>query len=256
MARGSQLTLHGTKPGLGDVELTPFMDRPASGRFSPSGRHFAVAGQSGRIAVHSLAPAARLVELDTGQPVRQMEFCFADALLVVGHTAGAVSLWAIPEGRCIGRVPPSGRPELPTHVAVRDYQVGAAPPLLATALGNRIQLWPLPRPSESTGEAQLASVGPPLATADGVIALAFSPPQEHEAGSASAPGLAGPGAGTQPSEDSSQPGEWLLVITDQPAVRWFNLAARARTPEQWQREVAARTGMAIGAEGQPVPVRQ
>ncbi|HOB72939.1 MAG TPA: WD40 repeat domain-containing serine/threonine protein kinase [Phycisphaerae bacterium] len=247
-----RLILHRVDTGTVELELPALSYRPVRARFSPSGRYLAVAGQ-GRITVYSLDPAGRTMEVDTGQPVEQMVFCFEETLLAVGHTAGAASLWSVPEGRCVGKVEPAAGPQLPTFIAVRDQPVGSAPPLLATACANRIELRALPPSPAGGAEVRLDPIGPPLETMDGIVALAFPPCQTDPAMPDGKAG-ASPSAQTRPSnENESRPCERLLVLTDNPAVCWFDLAAHAWTPEQWRRQIAARTGMMIDAEGKPAP---
>lgn len=219
-------------------ELGTFRERPTRVRFSASGQYLAVAGPTGRIVLYSLEPPGVAAELGTGRPVHEMVFCRDDGLLIAGHTGGSASIWAIPEGRRVAVVEPAPRAEqrpgytpgaLPTHLAVRETPAGGAPPLLATAVLNQIHLWALPTKDAPASEAPLAPLAPPLITSHGIVAMAFPPCEQPDT-----PGEASEGP---------LPCERLLTITNNAAVRWFDLSRHAWTAGQWQERITSRVAL-------------
>jgi WD40 repeat protein len=237
------------------TELRPSLNRPTCIRFSENGRQVAIADESGRVIIHSIEPAGSSVTLETQRPVHEIAFCLSDSMLITAHTGGQAGLWSLKDKRRVASIEPGdGRqgvgayspPNLPTRIAVRDEAVGAAPPLLATAIGNIIELRPLPGPDETGLDAKPLPLGARLETTHGVLAMAF-PPCKDRAGASTLPAGTQPGAG-----DAPRPCERLLVITDKAAVRWFDVSVRPLTPEQWLEQTAARTALSLNAQGEPV----
>lgn len=251
-----RVLVRGTGPAEEDVaELGPLPDRPTRGRFSRGGAMIALADESGRVALYEVNAAGRkLADLSTGQPIRAMEFCLGDRLLVIGHTGGRASVWSVQGGECVGTAEPSSASPnvggsaaaFSTLIAVRDEPAGGLPPLFAAACGNRIDLWPLPRASEPAQARALLPLGPPLASTQGLIAIAFPP---CGPGAASMPATS-PVAATQPTIVGS-PCERLLGVTDRAAVRWFRIAIQASEDEGLRRAIRGRTGMELGPAGEP-----
>jgi len=231
-----RVTLYYVKPQEAGVPLSPIdalPDPPTQMRFSRNGAILAIADEQGRISINTIRDDIKSFKvLNTGQPVHHLLFCLDDKLLVAGHQAGRASLWAVDSGQCLARIEPSHRSTGPTLVAVRDRSDINPVPLLAVACANRIQLYPLPSLQQNRQQPSLQSISPPLEATHRIVDLAFLLPNANDPS-----GLNG-----------------LYVVTDQSALRWYDLSILDYSPQQWQQLSIARTAMKLDEQNIPVIV--
>jgi serine/threonine protein kinase/WD40 repeat protein len=234
-----------------EIDLIPERIRPARMRFSTAGRLLAVTDESGWVGVYEIeAGPVRVAEWYAGQVVREMAFFGSDLGLVLGHIGGRASVWSLADARRIGVVEPHpgvspGVTQMtvspfPTRLAIRERLEDEALGLLATACGNRVELWRLPTPDAPSSDTPLVSAGPPLKSSQGILDLVFPSctPQ--------------PTAHTAPAGHGPQTCDYLLVLTERAGLRWFDLSTQPRTTAQWRCAFEQRTAMRLNDAGEPV----
>lgn len=223
-------------------DIGPLADPPTLMEIGNGNRLLALADQQGQIFVYDLATVPKLLrKLVTHRPIRKLLFALNDTMIVAGHDDTSVTFWSREDGRQVGlinasRRPGDDQPGVPAIVlALRDSSQAA---LLATAVGNRIQLWPLPAMQNAQTIEQLEPLGTPLETTHPVVNMVFTP-------------VAGSGS-RRPTDAGESSPDWLIAVTNQGVVRRFSLENPYRGANEWYRLVIDQTGMRLSDHGRPL----
>jgi serine/threonine protein kinase/WD40 repeat protein len=223
---GMRVSLHYVIPGESEAVLPQIgllTGQPQLIRFNRSGSLLAIADDQGGITINPIGESEVSYRgLNTGRPISDLVFCLDDSMLAVGHSKGEAGLWSLTSGRHIGIVDSvvgaSGRSRL---------AVGGG--LLSVSCDRNIRVYNMPaRPDQS--RQQLQPVSPPLESTHRIIALSFE----------------------QVSEKDQPPACRLFAVTEGGGLRWYDLSLQQYSLEQWTSLIAARTGMQLNDEGEPV----